>query len=255
MTQCPRSLVIFVVSVLALNAAGDEPAAVAVLNFANQVEGPAGKEWDWLEKGLADLLINDLSQHPQLQLVSRQQMQLAVMRMIHTGGLLPEWQERISRQLKAARAVFGTYRIDGEKATIRATVLNVLEDKPAGTAVVKGSARDVLKLQKQLAGKVLGVLTGRADARQFVSRLPVWTDSVPASRLLYEGVDHFDAGRHEQGWLHFRRALRQDPTYADARYWAARMFYYQLRYAHALADLEPFLRQFPKHPRTVDSIR
>ena len=60
-------------------------------------------EWKWLEKGLADLLINDLSQHPQLQLVSREQMQLAILRMQHDTGPVPEWQEVIAKQLKAFR--------------------------------------------------------------------------------------------------------------------------------------------------------
>lgn len=232
-----------------------QPVAVAVLNFANQAQGPAGQEWDWLEKGLADLVINDLSQHPRLQLVSRQQMQLAILRMEHDGGLLPEWQESIAKQLKAARAVFGTYRVDGEKATIQATVLDVLKDKPVGQALVEGPAEDILKLEKQLAEKVLAILTDRPGAKAFIAKLPVWTDSVPASKLLYDGVDHFDYGRYEEAWLHFRRALKQDATYADAKYWAARMYYYQLRYEHALAELEPFIQNYPKHPRTADAIR
>ncbi|KPK80383.1 MAG: hypothetical protein AMJ81_12135 [Phycisphaerae bacterium SM23_33] len=239
---------------LAPPAGADEPIPVAVLNFANQVQGPAGQEWDWLEKGLADLLINDLSRHPGLQLVSREQMQLAILRMQHAGGLLPEWQEKVSRQLQAARAVFGTYRVDGGKISISATVLDLLKDRPAGQAVVTGPAGEVLRLEKQLAGKLLGVLTGQADAQAFVAKLPVWTDSVPATKLLYQGVDHFDYGRYEEAWLHFRRALKQDPTYADARYWAARMFYYQLRYEHALTELESFLLSHPNHPRAGDAL-
>ena len=231
-----------------------EPVAVAVLNFANQVQGPAGQEWDWLEKGLADLLINDLSQHPQLQLVSREQMQLAILRMDHDRGLPPEWQQVIAEQLKAARAVFGSFRIDGDKATIHATVLNIFNDEPLGKTFVEGSSKDVLKLEKELAAKVLRILTGQADAGDFVAKLPVWTDSVPASKLLYDGVDHFDYGRYEEAWLHFRRALRQDAGYADAKYWAARMYYYQLQYRHALAELDPFIQEYPKHPRAGDAL-
>ncbi|GAI53604.1 unnamed protein product, partial [marine sediment metagenome] len=55
--------------------------------------------------------------------------------------------------------------------------------------------------------------------------------------------------------LYFRRALRQAPDYADAKYWVARMYYYQLQYAHALAELEPFIHQYPQHPRTADALR
>jgi len=111
----------------------NEPIPVAVLNFTNQAQGQS--DWDWLQKGLADLLISDLSQHPQLQLVSREQMQLAILRMEHDGGLLPEWQEETARQLKAARAVFGTYRINGGMATIQVTILDMLKGKSIGTVV------------------------------------------------------------------------------------------------------------------------
>ena len=105
---------ILLVLLLCQVTAAAEPVAAAILNFSNQAQGPAGQEWDWLEKGLADLLINDLSQHPQLQLVSREQMQLAILRMEHDSGLPPEWQQTITKQLKAARAVFGSFRIDGD---------------------------------------------------------------------------------------------------------------------------------------------
>jgi len=226
---------------------------VAVLNFTNQAKGDT--EWSWLEKGLADLLISDLSQHPQLQLVSREQMQLALLRMEYDGAIIPEWQEKISKQLKASRAVFGTYRIDEKKARIQATILDVLNDSNVGTVAVEGSAQEILKLEKQLAVKLLNALTDQANAQDFIDHLPVWTDSIPASKLLYEGVDHFDYGRYEDAWLYFRRALRQDPDYADAQYWGARMYYYQLRYEHALVELRPFLKQYCHHPRTADAIR
>ena len=45
--------------------------------------------------------------------------------------------------------------------------------------VVEGLADDTLKLEKQLAAKVLKILIGRADAETFIGKLPVWTDSVP----------------------------------------------------------------------------
>jgi len=63
-------------------------------------------------------------------------------------------------------------------------------------------------LEKQLATRILNTLTGQPNAHDFVEKLPIWTDSVPASKLLYEGIDHFDYGRYEEAWLNFRRALR-----------------------------------------------
>ena len=55
--RAPVILVCLVLSVAC--AASAEPVAVAVLNFANQAQGPAGRDWRWLEKGLADAVTSD----------------------------------------------------------------------------------------------------------------------------------------------------------------------------------------------------
>ncbi|MEX1017201.1 MAG: hypothetical protein WDZ31_10705 [Phycisphaeraceae bacterium] len=246
--------------VVAGEAAGREaepPTAVAVLHFANQTQGPAGEAWDWLEQGLADLLIADLSHHPRLELVGREQMQAAVVRLRQAGGVVPEWQQVVARQLAVSRAVFGSYRVAGETLTVHATLFDPAAQAPAAPlrVEVEGAAEDVLTLQKQLAGKLVDALFNDGEGVAFAQRLPVWTESASSARLVYEGVGHFDAGEYDEAWLRFRRALRQDPGYADARYWIGRTYFYQLRYDHAQLDLADFVERYPTHPRTADAVR
>ena len=56
---------------------------------------------------------------------SREQMQQAIGSLEQAGGHLPEWQARTARELKASRAVFGSFRVDGGQIIISATVLDM----------------------------------------------------------------------------------------------------------------------------------
>ena len=237
--------------------AADEPVAVAVLNFANQVQGPAGEEWDWLEKGLADLIINDLSLQKGLLLVDRERMQetLTAEGIPITPGMdLSKVRLIFVKRFKVARLVFGSYRVDGEKITLNATVMDAYSGRLIKRLQTEGAANDVLKLQKKLASQIIGVLLGRGDVEQIASSLPVWTESLPASKLLYTAIDKFDQGQFSQAWLYARRAWRADPVYADALYWVGSMHYYMLQYPHARRYFEQFVYEHTTHPRIGDAV-
>ena len=73
--QVPLALAIFFAFTLtgtAFSAQEETPPTLTVLNFVNR---HPGDQWDWLSKGLADMLITDLSASKRLQLVERERMQ------------------------------------------------------------------------------------------------------------------------------------------------------------------------------------
>ncbi|KPK80388.1 MAG: hypothetical protein AMJ81_12160, partial [Phycisphaerae bacterium SM23_33] len=244
-------------ALLAPPAGAGEPTAVAVLNFANQVQGPAGQEWDWLEKGLADLVINDLSTQAGLLLVDRERMQETLTAEgipIRPGMDLSRLTQVFVKRFKIARLVFGSFRADGDKVTLNASMVDAYSGKLLRRVQVAGEAADVLKLQKQLSSRIIGALLGRGDVQEIAAALPVWTESLPASKLLYTAVDYFDRGEFPEAWLHARRAWRADPGYADALYWVGRLHYYMLQYAHARRYYERFVYEHAGHPRVGDAI-
>jgi len=245
----------------------EAPAAtVAVLNFANRADGDPSR--DWLSKGLADLLIGDLAGQG-LRVVSREQMQelvheLEIRQDREEAARDPQGPPRpprpapdprgVARVLKAARCVQGTYRADGGRVELGATVIEVEGGRLVHAATRSGPEGELLALEKALAAELVEVLAGRRPGTVDPATLPRWTESLKASELLYGGIDLFDRGRYLDAWAHFRRALRQDPRYADAVYWAGRMMYYEQEYHQARVDLERFAAEHPEHPRAGDAV-
>ena len=231
------------------SAAGERPTTVAVVNFANRSQGPAGEKWKWLEKGLADLLITDLSSRRALQVVTREQMQLLVdEKRIELGDEPAE----MAGVLKANVVLTGSFLVEGRIITIDGQ----LTDAGGGLLTrlhVKGAAGDTLSHQKEFSAQAIAALLGK-EVPQVAGQLPRWTDSLGAAQRLYQGIDLYDKGQYSEAWLEFRRALSQDDNYADARYWAARMYYFLDRYRHARRAYERFVYEYSTHPRISDAI-
>jgi TolB-like protein len=221
----------------------------AVLNFANLGEGDP--EWDWLGKGLADLTIGSLASQD-LRVVSREQMQ----ELVHDLEVKKANREpqAVAGVLQASRCVHGTYRVAGGRVELHASILEVKDGKAVHTAAASGPAEKLLDLHQKLAAELADVLKGNRPGTLDPAKLPRWTESLQASQLLYRGIDLFDQGQYLEAWGLFRRALHQDPRYADARYWSGRMMYYLLEYGQARVDLEQFAIEHPRHPRAGDAV-
>lgn len=224
-------------------------ATLAVMNFDNLNQGDV--KWDWLSKGLADLTIADLSSQD-LRVASREQMQEMVNELyLRNKNIDPK---EVARVLKVVRWVHGTFREKAGQVELSAAVVSADSGQELHSARVAGPSAEVLTLQKKLSADLADFFKGNKPGTLDPARMPRWTESLSACQLLYQGVDLFDKGQYLDAWGLFRRALRVDPSYADARYWAGRMMYFVLEYEQARLDLESFATAFPKHPRVGDAV-
>ncbi len=239
--------------------ATNEPKTVVVLNFAD-TEGNTNASLRWLSKGLADLLITDLTAgSPRLRVVTRENMQTLLQeaeladKTFGHGGMPDEAAEALRKYVTVDHLVFGTYALRNRRLTLTARVIAQDNGLALAECSAEGDLDRALDLERSLAEKLLAFWEGgKAEAPRFV--LPRWTDSLPAAQHLYEGIDAFDNGRFTAAWYEFKQALRTDPAYADARYWLARMHYYRQEYEHASIEYGTFIRQAPWHGRAGDAV-
>lgn len=87
--------------------------SLAVMYFTNQ---SGNSELNWLREGLADMLINDLSRSPKLNILSRQQFHTLLDRNGYSGDeeLLPENALDITRKSGAEAFITGSFAQIGE---------------------------------------------------------------------------------------------------------------------------------------------
>jgi len=229
---------------------------IAVLNFANRATGAEQQKYRWLEKGLADLLITDLASREEFRVVTREHMQMLLeeREIVNTLDLPGNVKESIGRSLRVDCLVFGTFAVKKGKLTLEARITRADTGKVVARSSKRGTIAQVLTMEKSLAGDLIIYLKGGRVKEGIAPRLPQWTDSVPAARYLYEGIDCFDQGLYTKAWYYFRKAVVNDPGFADAHYWLARMSYYRQEYGHARVEYQRFVKNFPTHPRIGDAI-
>ena len=232
---------------------------VVVLNFANTAAGPSQDKHRWLSKGLADLVINDLSASDRLRVVTREDMQRLMAeadladRFLGASAFPATGREALQLYLAAERLVFGTFTVADRRITLETDVIDGATGRLLSHFREEGDLEQVLNLEKVLARKLLTFLEG-GEVRSVPLQLPRWTDSVSASQHLYEGIELFDRGDFTLAWYEFRQALNADPGYADAHYWLARMYYYRQDYEHARLEYDRFGDLYPKHPLIGDAV-
>jgi TolB-like protein len=230
------------------------PVLVAVFNF-QMTRGD--DQYQWIAKGLADRITTDFTRSRRLYVVARDQMQILAHEMQWVPEMAlgdPSAAARIRKELQIDYLVTGTYSVEGGRLQITAQTVDLDKRKAVARAVVTGQAADFLSLQRQISAELLSWFSG-VPAERILDQLPVWTRSVPATRALYEGMNLYDQGRYSEAWLRFRQSWRSDPSYLEAHYWVARMYYFMDRYEHARRAYEKFVYMDRSHPRIGDAIK
>ena len=217
---------------------GQEPSvpALTVLNFVNCHPGDG---WDWLSKGLADMLITDLSASAKLRLVERERMQafFTEMALAEKGLVDPESAARMGRMLKAKLALFGSFLVEDGQLKIEAHIVGVKSGELKRVEWVKGTPDDVFRMEKQLAEQILAKLdVPLTDAeRERLRRFS--TLKVDAAAAYYTAFGAYDEGEYPEALGWFRLACRRDAAYLEARFRAGEMYHSLGEPRHALVEL------------------
>jgi TolB-like protein len=197
-------------------AQSDDPIRVAVMNFNNR--SSAG-EWQWLSKGLADMIITDLSASERLMIVERERLNeiVAELKLTKAGVFDSSIAGQVGRVAKVDWVLFGSFLKEAEHLRIETHLLDLKSEQLLRVEWVQGPAEEVLRLEKRLVQQLLKRLHVPITEAERRSIMYVPTDSVSAFEHYSRSLDFYDRGQWFDAVLECRLAVRSDPNFVKNR--------------------------------------
>lgn len=199
---------------------------VMVLYFENNTNQ---REFDVLQKGLADMLITDLSEVEGLKVVERERLRdlLAELKLQRTNYFNPATATRVGKGVGAQYAITGSMVAFAPQLRIDVRLINIATGDVEKSEQVVGRPENFLELEQELVTKFLARL-GLKRAN------PVAEEASLASALAYSrGLDFIDQKDFRAASTQLAAVAKDAPDFALARE----------RYATSLKRLREASRQ------------
>lgn len=183
---------------------------LAVLYFQNET-GKA--RLNPLQKGLALMLMTDLSQVEGLQLVERVRMQALAeeMELGSTALVDEDTRPRVGRLLGARYLVGGELQGTAEQLGISSDVLEVPVEKVAGTLLSEGEFSKILEMEKEVLFGIISLLKIELESRKKEELSRPLTRNIDALYNLVYAIDSSDRGNYLNAEAFYLEALHADP--------------------------------------------
>jgi len=244
---------------LAAQASPDDAAhgklTVAVSYFDNNT----GKtELGSLAKGLADMLITDLSQVSSLQIVEREKLNqvLGELKLSRSHFIDPKTAQKLGKGLAARFILTGGYVLAQGLMRIDARVFQVETGSVLASEQVEGKEDEFFSLEKDLVDILIKTLEVKLAPPERTKLRSNATQSWVAFTQYAQGLDAADQGHSADAKAAFERALSSDPNYRAARNASERLaalFAHRDQETNAAAD-DLFRSLDPKAPDLPDKV-
>lgn len=185
--------------------------ALAVTSFSNL----GSEKLRPLGKGMAAMLMVDLSKVPDLKVVDRIKLQALLEEMkLGTSGLVdPRTAPKVGKLLKARYVTSGSLAdLEKESLTIASVLVDADQKSGNSTQEVQGKLKQFYDLEKQVACQII------EDLGRDCEKVPdgfniIHTKSRPALSWYSRGLDEFDRGNFDEARTMFRKSLDEDPQF------------------------------------------
>jgi len=189
---------------------------IAVAYFANHT-GDA--EFDVLGKGLADMVITDLSQVNALKVLERTRMQALMdeLKLAESGVIDKSTAPRAGRLLGARRIVNGGLALpQADMFRMDALATDVATAGTDAQADAMGAQERFFLMEKELVFDILDNLKVpyTQEERDAIQKLP--TESFLAFLAYSRGLDYGDRGMYREAALECQKAAKIDPNFSKA---------------------------------------
>jgi TolB-like protein len=188
---------------------------VAIAYFDNN----AGADLESLRKGLADMLITDLSGLGALQIVERDRLNdvLKELKLGQSRFIDAKSAQKLGKGLAAEYIMVGSYLVAGDTMRIDCRIVQVATGKVVGADKVEGKKDDFFSLEKDLVDLLVKTLNLEIASGERSQLRRNQTQSYQAWSRYGAGLDAHDRGDDAKARALFQEALEADPNYAAAR--------------------------------------
>ena len=222
---------------------------VAIAYFDNNTGKP---ELAPLAKGLADMLITDLSNVSSLQIVERDRLNqvLAELQLGRSKFIDPRTAQKLGKGLAAEFIMTGGYTLAGDVLRLDARVIEVVSGKVRASEKVEGAKGEFFALEKELVEILVRTLDVKLAVSEKSKLRSNATESYAAWSKYSAGLDAKDRGDDAEARRLFQAALDADPNYKAAKNATERLKVIFERDDSAKADAYAGLRKTldPKAP-------
>lgn len=202
---------------LALPRARAAEAHTLAVSYFDDASGQA--ELAPLAKGLADMLITDLSAVASLRIVERSRLNaaLAELDLSRTRFIDPKTALKLGKGLAAEYIMTGGYAVVGPTLRIDVRVFKVATGQVVASEKVEGPKDQFFALEKDLVDILVGALRlslGRDEKTRLRANATQSFDAFSSYSAGLDAADHGDAARAR---ALYEKALAADPSYAAAK--------------------------------------
>jgi TolB-like protein len=206
------SCLVLIASIGTASAVPKDSPTVTVLDFSNTSRAA---DYDWLSRGLSDMLSTDLAATGALSLVERRDLDkvLAEQELGLSGAVDEATAPRVGRLAGASRIVLGGFVASGGELRIDAKAVDSESGAVLAAASARGPGERALELESELSRKLIAALGIKAE----LGLGSAGTESLEAAKAYYAGLILFDSGKYQDAVALFQAATEQDPLYAKPR--------------------------------------
>lgn len=212
--------------------------SIAVVYFQNLSQNT---RWNPLQKGLAELIINDLSQVESIKVIDRLRMENVVQNQrLNQQSLMDDSRSiQLAKLLGARTLVKGSFRVyPDNRLEIRAGTVYVLESKTPEYVKYNGSIEQLLSIEKQIVRKILADLGVKLNAEQEQRVAEFHTKDWKSFMAYSFGLDMLDQGNFKSAQNYFSRALAADPLFSMAQNMIIPLDLYQSTHMQDAAQMQ-----------------
>ncbi len=189
--------------------------SIAVLYFDN-TSGIADLEP--LRKGLADMLITDLSKIKALKIIEREKLEELLKEIeLSLSGIVDENSvKEIGKQLGAEFLLMGSYILFEDMMRIDTRLVNVETGEIELAEMVQGTRKTVFKMENDLVKKLVNGLVIDLSAKEKRQLQKVQATSYDALISYSNALDASDSGDYERAKKLFEQTVEIDPDFEIA---------------------------------------